>query len=266
MEIIVDYREAKLLAALEALGPSPIGRSNLELGDVVVQNGDVKLVFERKSFADLAASLKDGRYKEQKVRLLAHTEPRKITYLIEGMPNVTGLKPDQTYHGLSSNTITSMLIHTMFRDGIHVVFTKDEVESAKWIALVAKKLAAHPEKFGGNSGGGEASGSMTEGGASYVMSVKAKSCKKENIDMKTCYILQLCQIPSISQKIAFHIAARFASMGALIGALKACDDDKARLSMLRDIPLVGGKKALTIVKYILQPQEAPEAQIVQEVN
>jgi len=248
MEIIVDFREAKLLAALEALGScsGPIGRSNLELGDVVVQNGDVKLVFERKSFADLAASLKDGRYKEQKVRLLAHTEPRKITYLIEGMPNATGLKPDQTYHGLSSNTITSMLIHTMFRDGIHVVFTKDEVESAKWIALIAKKLAAHPEKFGG----GEASA------VAYVMSVKAKSCKKENIDMKTCYILQLCQIPSISQKIASHIADRFASMDALIGALKACVDDKARFIMLRDIPLVGGKKALTIVKYILQPQEA----------
>jgi len=262
MEIIVDFREAKLLAALEALGScsGPIGRSNLELGDVVVQNGDVKLVFERKSFADLAASLKDGRYKEQKVRLLAHTEPRKITYLIEGMPNATGLKPDQTYHGLSSNTITSMLIHTMFRDGIHVVFTKDEVESAKWIALIAKKLAAHPEKFGG----GEAS--AVGSAVAYVMSVKAKSCKKENIDMKTCYILQLCQIPSISQKIASHIADRFASMDALIGALKACVDDKARFIMLRDIPLVGGKKALTIVKYILQPQEAEAEAEAQEVN
>ena len=63
-----------LFAALQArLGAEQVVRERLDVGDVVLKtdDGGTALVVERKTWADLASSLTDGRYAEQKARLLA---------------------------------------------------------------------------------------------------------------------------------------------------------------------------------------------------
>ena len=60
----------------------------LELGDIEINISNVdftnKFIFERKTLTDLNASINDGRYKEQKHRLLSSYSNNAITYIIEG--------------------------------------------------------------------------------------------------------------------------------------------------------------------------------------
>lgn len=249
--IRVDCREQGLLEALCAFEDGirdKVRSESLEIGDVIIHN----MVFERKTFADLCASIKDGRYKEQKARLLAHFAPKNITYILEGVSPY--IDDTDVFYGIRGSAITSVIVNSMYRDGIHVYHSKNLRDTANWLALVAKKVWARPEVFTGPSA--DASAPTEDAAASatthYVHHVKAKSCKIDNIDPKTCYILQLCQIPSISQKIACAITEHYGTMYALLTALCGASSDEERIAMLRRIPLVGPRKAESIVRYLFQ--------------
>ena len=81
MLIKLDFRENKLISLCNALLPDDdnnndnnkikIVSENLPLGDIIIcdNEGNEKIIVERKSLADLAASIRDGRYKEQSFRL-----------------------------------------------------------------------------------------------------------------------------------------------------------------------------------------------------
>ena len=75
--LVVDNRESKIKTQFPQADTTTY--ENLELGDFVIRldNADF-LVFERKTIPDLAASIKDGRYADQKQRLLAHYDPSKV--------------------------------------------------------------------------------------------------------------------------------------------------------------------------------------------
>ena len=69
--IEIDYRELKLKKEFES---NPIFRfKNLDIGDILCYiNDELKLIIERKTITDLYSSIKDGRYHEQKTRLLSN--------------------------------------------------------------------------------------------------------------------------------------------------------------------------------------------------
>ena len=90
MLIKLDYREIKLNDLCQIhLADKPeikMVTENLPLGDIIICNDDgkEKVIIERKSLADLAASIRDGRYKEQSFRLNQCELPNHhIYYLIE---------------------------------------------------------------------------------------------------------------------------------------------------------------------------------------
>ena len=95
MEFIIDSRENKILEKLEAnpqlFSSYKYKKEYLDLGDFVLSDGKHTLFFERKTWADLAGSLKDGRYREQRSRLLQQqrdssaAETIKVCYIIEGV-------------------------------------------------------------------------------------------------------------------------------------------------------------------------------------
>jgi ERCC4-type nuclease len=71
--VTVDDRERALLSRLsESLPSGRITRQRLILGDVLVchTSGEVAFAIERKTVADLTASLHDGRFADQRARLL----------------------------------------------------------------------------------------------------------------------------------------------------------------------------------------------------
>jgi ERCC4-type nuclease len=233
-EIHVDYRETGLLHELQGCHvDATVISKNLEIGDIhIVTKTGVSLVFERKTLADLAASIKDGRYKEQKHRMLSSIAPRHITYIIEG-----GQLCGRDQHGINGTTYEGVYINTMYRDGCHVIFVKDVKETAEWLTKVATRCEAHPDKF-----------SATQTSEEYHTSCKAKTRKIENITPKTCYIMQLCQIPGVSKKVAEVIQTAYPTMCALVTKLAESCDPVKELSKLQ---LIGAKKAQCIVNYIL---------------
>ena len=93
MLIKLDVREAKLKSQLESLimvsdkTRARLVMEQLPLGDVILcdDDGKERVIIERKSLPDLAASIVDGRYKEQGRRLeMMDFPPHNIYYLLEG--------------------------------------------------------------------------------------------------------------------------------------------------------------------------------------
>lgn len=235
VEIRVDYRESSLLSHLKTQHEGiTITEDNLELGDVQIidQDNNIDLIFERKTLSDLSASLKDGRYKEQKCRILGHYNPKHVTYIIEG-----GCPLAADKHGLTSAVYEGIYINTMYRDGIHVLFVANVGETAKWITQVATKVLQNPAKFHNDSTPKD-----------YITSCKVKSKKCENVTPETCYIMQLCQVPGVSIKVAKTIQDRYKTLRELVSALSTAQDPCVLLSQL---PLIGAKKAKTIVSFLL---------------
>ena len=126
MQFIIDNRERKIIENIAKLIPDKYQLQNLELGDFVFEIDNIPfLTIERKTVQDLASSIKDGRYKEQKIRLLSEKEKNKnlkIILLIEGNINTkTGGIPSATFH--------SVVINSMIRDGVFILITKNIEET-----------------------------------------------------------------------------------------------------------------------------------------
>ena len=84
--LVLDVREHGLAAALTAIGV-PYTAAQLDVGDFMIQAaaGEPLLVAERKSHLDFAASNQDGRYREQRARLMAvRGSGVAVLYVLEG--------------------------------------------------------------------------------------------------------------------------------------------------------------------------------------
>ena len=80
MDLIIDNRERDLISILK-----PNNTANLDHGDIMITyDSQVFAIFERKTLSDLAASIKDGRYHNQKKALLESYDTNKLYYIIEG--------------------------------------------------------------------------------------------------------------------------------------------------------------------------------------
>jgi ERCC4-type nuclease len=88
----VDTRESELITILNTVLESPNAVKALPVGDIwigVNEEGGMReggLVIERKSIRDLEASILDGRYRDQRARMLAFCQEHKTQpmYVLEG--------------------------------------------------------------------------------------------------------------------------------------------------------------------------------------
>ena len=144
MKVIIDERETELFEKCESIIrssriPSSVQLSKevLNLGDVLIKTDDDKevLLIERKSFQDLLASIKDGRYEEQSYRLLHSSgfPPHSVFYLVEGMFA-------QLRAPLEKKIIMSAITTMQFFKGFSVQRTSTVHESAEWLLHFAEKI------------------------------------------------------------------------------------------------------------------------------
>lgn len=227
----VDYRERDLLGLL----PEAVS-ATLPVGDIVIRSsGGIYLLFERKTLADLAASRKDQRFSEQKQRMLAAVggNAKHVTYIVEGgSATHAGFGGEQVY-GLAPSIYLGMYIHTMYRDGIHVVFTKNVADTAAWIREVLGKCQAHPEYFYAVNGG--------DSGGYALENTKVKVRRSANLTPENVYLLQLSQFPGLSLKTAKAIAEKYPTWRELIAG--------ADQGLLGDIPGLGKKRVAMMMDY-----------------
>jgi len=238
MNIIIDNRESALYNEIIERDMDiykdhiTFSKENLDLGDIHIKYNDIFYVFERKTVPDLLSSIQDGRYKEQKARLLSNVALNSITYIIEG-DNITST---QSYNK-NKTVLLGSYLHTLFRDNIRILFTKNISDTNTLILTIATKIIDNPSKFVAN----------TNIETNYTDNIKLKKKKIDNIDPKTCYIMQLSQIPHISNIVAKQIASIYPSMIDLITSLSNCND---KIALLSNIDKIGKEKAKIIVKYL----------------
>lgn len=233
LKVLIDSRETQLKNLINERSLDKYENlvsfetSQLELGDIHICHENRLLIIERKSLTDLLSSIKDGRYKEQKARLLASSHD--VTYIIEGDEITSSSNPHQQH------ILSSVYIHTLYRDNIKIVFTKNINHTTTFLLTLCAKIIDRPDILGQIKIG------------DYIDCVKIKSKKSHNITPSVCYMMQLGQIPSISSKIAKNIQSAYPTMRSLISALDATPD-KAQL--LCKIELVGKEKAKKIMEYL----------------
>lgn len=262
----IDHRETTL-KDIFASSDIDVSWELLDLGDIIFEFGGGdgseietkhatrKIIIERKTLSDLAASIKDGRYKTQKTLLMATYPIGNIYYIIEGdiglsgiSRNPSGIKLDtgmlQQINGISLDTLRSCIFNIMFRDGIKILFSKNTNDTCGIIQELWKRFESTPEKYC-VKGGDDASGTCVGTGTVMQPPQRKISSKEE------CFIAQLCQIPGVSQKSAKAIAQKYQSMHSLIAALSTSGIKALDTVKLRDDPTQKGRAlSSSVVKRI----------------
>lgn len=140
MSILLDNREHALIKLLPDTHVK-----QLPVGDAWIQYNDQTLVVvERKTTADFEASFLDGRYREQRTRLLAFCAENKAKalYILEG-----GL--DGHRRSLERQALQKLIHRLMLRYGVAVWSTKDTEDTANTLRILAAQVAEDPKVFEG---------------------------------------------------------------------------------------------------------------------
>jgi len=191
----VDDREHALIERLR-YGKVKFEVARLPLGDIVIENQGVTAVLERKRTDDFAASITDGRWREQKARLAQ--SGCIVIYIIEG-----------SLYGQSkpAATLSSAIWNTMLRDKMWVLQTRDTQDTAMHLQQLVGKIGVHIH--GGT-------------GMRSLLSKRKRKCEN-------AWQLMLMAIPSVSERVATAIVDKYPTLLALQQQLR--DNPQA----LRDI-------------------------------
>jgi ERCC4-type nuclease len=231
--IFVDTRECKLRELLEK-NRETFETKALELGDILIEHPKRQILIERKTIADFHASITDGRYKNQKLRLLEWRN--KIDEQIDARKNIIylfeekqGDNKDRAYWGA--------LVNMIFRDNIGVIQCDGMVRTAQIITDIKKKL--DEDKF-----------DELESGSRNI-SLEGYAKGKYNTP-KHCYLGQLSLIPGVSPTMAEKIAEKYPNMRALLDEMDVKELGNIRISEKRRL---GDKLAEKIRTYIFQEEK-----------
>ena len=220
MIVVIDYREkelyAKCLSLLEKINlrdKIALVIENLPIGDIILKddNGNEKVIIERKNINDLASSISDGRYKEQSLRLQNTTIPNhNIIYMIEG--NLEIYKPK--WSRIDKTSLYSSLVTMNYYKGFSIMKTQDINETMEYILRIADKMNREKKKDSYYS-----DISFNKYNNSKYCDV-VKKVKKENIQPENIGEIILSQIPGVSSTTSKLIMDHFGSLYNLLIELK----------------------------------------------
>ena len=246
MIIKIDYREKtlKLLCENELVNNKysiniQVDSVDLPLGDAILcdDDGNEILMIERKTLHDLAASICDGRYKEQGYRLQLSTfHNHNIYYLIEG-----SLKYYKSYTRIDKKALLSSMVSISHFKGFSLHRTNDIQESAEWIVQLAEKIGKQKEipfyknitqreiidntentENTENIENIENTENTIQNNDCYSLNIKRT--KKNNITPENIGEIMLSQIPNVSANTALTIMREYKSIYNLIKCLKEDDN------------------------------------------
>lgn len=237
MNLFIDTREQKLIPLLPEFTTK-----QLELGDFIIDGNNHKIIIERKTISDFNASLKDGRYRNQKLRLLEWKNQleenikKSVIYILE---EKYGDNKDKAYWGA--------IINANLRDGIFVIQTDGLVRTAEILQDIKKKI--EEGKF-----------SSLEG---TKQDIHLEGLSKGDYNTpENCYLGQLAIIPNVSKSTAKVLTSLFPTMKTLILAIESnltneSIPPKKRIEFLSEINLngrrLGDKLAEKICYYLSEP-------------
>lgn len=198
IEIYIDNRERDLIKLFNENNNNIILK-NLDIGDIVYkENDEIIYIIERKTFNDLGASIKDGRYKEQKIRLLSNSNGN-VFYILEGNMNMCNT--------LNNKALLGSIINMTFRDNIKLIFSYDLNQTYKILLQIKEKF-----------NNGKFNKIVNDDLNKYTSSIKLN--KKDNMTKLNCNIIQLATIPGVSKNISTIILDNYNTISNLIEEYK----------------------------------------------
>ena len=260
----IDARERELIPLIrEKIGETmtdqiTISVESLPLGDIIFCKDEQELlIIERKSVADLAASIKDGRYQEQSYRLDGtELHNHNIVYLIEG---------NMARAAFDKSALYSAMFSLQYYKGFSVwrTFSIDETATilCNSIKYLAKSSATRTGYYVGSHVSGGSGGGIGGSEEPKISSDKdyvnvVKTIKKDNVTPNNIGEIMLCQIPGVSSSTALSIMEHFKCMVNLIADLQehgASCLDKVELKNAKGASRKLNKTCVAnIVKFLLQ--------------
>ena len=236
VKLIIDNRENIKDSVKEKLPDCEF--SNLALGDYIfkIDDKDV-LVIERKTINDYAASIVDGRNREQKKRLITNYNPKQILYLIEG--SITDKNSSIKYNKVTPDTIMSSIINTILRDNIQVFHTSSTDETIYLLTQLYNKFKKNGTSF-------------MEKDESYdnllINTVKQK--KNQNITPNIVAKMMFNCIPGISNKVSTRLVDKFTDIPTLTTRLREFEDKKEMIDFIVNTKMDDSEKARKISKSV----------------
>jgi ERCC4-type nuclease len=236
LKLILDVREAKIIEKfLLTKEKEKIDYEirQLPLGDFIFeQDSNSKLMIERKTWKDFAASIVDGRYREQKLRYCGQS--CQTIYIIEGKRSEY-----KEVHRIKADTIESCILSLLIRDRIPIIQTKNLCDTVHWLQKIYFKLIKLEKE------------EKKDISMLYLSSMHSN--KKDNLTPELCFQNQLRQIPGVSTKIATIISKEYPNFPILIRRYQELNE-KERPKMLQNINTgkrrLGKKLSEKIYKFI----------------
>ena len=219
MQVTIDSREKGLIRIFEGAGVAH-QVATLPVGDVVCQyeNGRIWIA-ERKRSDDLAASLKDGRWKEQSVRLFG--SGHQVVYMLEG---------DFRDAGVLYPNLLGVWMNSELRRNCSVFRTIDLEETALVLRGLMAKLEHAPSYA-----------APTHGLAPPL------SKRKRNEDDNVVFLRVLMCVPSISEAVARKLAEHFDNLTQLQESLRSSKFPTIQLS---EKTALGKARIAKLAKYL----------------
>lgn len=258
-------REKSIISILEKQIDKIIGVtmeiSNMPLGDAGIYNpeGEEYVLFERKTLNDLAASIKDGRYSEQSLRLKAiDTANHNIIYIVEG-------SFDQYKHNsIHPQTLVSAIVSLNYFKGFSVMRTTNSLETAQLMLRYLEKIHKTKDKVPYynhliNKNTVDMDKATINKEVPYVSVVKRT--KKENITIKNIVSIMLCQIPNVSTASAEAISQQFTTIEQLVMACKSGKHLFDNIRMGKTKRRLSSQCIHNIIQFILGSEELDEIEV-----
>ena len=222
IKVSIDIREDELIKAMASyttLGDEGwyMVSERLDIGDIAfqVESGDlsgVRIVLERKTAADLGASQKDGRYREQRARLYSlRGSGIAIGYIVEAPAWSPTLSRSWCLGAFNEVHLQQAIVRLQLRHSIPVFHTMCLADTIAYIRRIAKLLAADPAVFQS-----AAAKTTAEAAAAYTAEIHVKKADN-NTPARVLYAM-LMAIPGVGKTAAdAMIIACSGSFTALIG-------------------------------------------------
>ena len=267
MKVPLPKKAVPMTKTKKSLATTAIATTNheikserLPLGDVILHDpsqgqglGRDIVIFERKTLADLAASIRDGRYKEQSFRLIETAaasgfHKHNIVYIIEG----DLARYDERHSRITKTALQSAMVSLLYYKGFSVVRTMNIGETAELILNFADKVAKERPLSVADTGA-MATATATATAQAYS-EVSAKKEKRDYITRENIGEIMLSQVPGVSAKMASAILAKYGgSIYEFLGDLhRKISDYEESLSPEMSPPAGGVPHGATNI-YVIEP-------------
>ena len=217
---ILDIRERHLIPFLPSFEVQTMAIGDIQVGTLLI---------ERKTIKDLEASVLDGRYREQKTRLLAICQEKGLSplYILEGpFSSTTGR--------IQVPALMKLVARLQYKHGIPVIHTASLEETATLVKALAEYYTEDPTNFVRSTEPLRAVDSV-------------HITKKVNAnDPKQFMMASLAQCPGISVKMAEAIQMAFPTWTALMAATEKGIADIVQANGRRIGPAIA-KRLITLL-------------------